>query len=215
MWDIEKMTPEERKQLAIKLAEEEQKAEQRKKQEREEYKILVEETVKKNFPKIKMMSETLSKCKKEIFEEFSDIVKLKTDIYGVKEDQRSHTFTTQEGLSITIGHRVIDAFDDTVHIGIAKVKSYITKLTEGENKKALEEMLDVLLKKNKDGNLKASRVLELERIAGKINDDELTDGVQIIKDAYKPAKSSTFVEAYYKDENGKKVYIPLNIASVE
>lgn len=215
MLDISKMTPEERKQLALQLAEEEQKAEERKKQEREEYKILVEETVRRNFPKIKEMSELLSKIKKEVFDEFSEAVKLKTEIYGVKESQRSHTFTTPEGLSITIGHRIIDAFDDTVHIGISKVKNYITKLTEGENKKALEEMLDVLLKKNKDGNLKASRVLELERIAGKINDDELSDGVQIIKDAYKPAKSSTFVEAYYKDEHGKKVYIPLNIASVE
>ena len=41
------------------------------------------------------------------------------------------------------------------------------------------------------------------------------DGVKIIEAAYKPAKSSTFIEAYYKDEHGKKVSIPLSISSVD
>ena len=44
---------------------------------------------------------------------------------------------------------------------------------------------------------------------------ELKDGVHIIKEAYKPAKSSTFIEAYYKNKQGKKVYLPLSIVNVD
>ena len=35
-----------------------------------------------------------------------------------------------------------------------------------------------------------------------------------LKEAYKPSKSSTYVEAYYKDKTGKMVSVPLSITSV-
>ena len=56
--------------------------------------------------------------------------------------------------------------------------------------------------------------MELEKIAGNIDDPELIEGVQIIKEAWKPQKSKTFIEAYYKDENGNKVNIPLSMTTV-
>ena len=108
---------------------------------------------------------------------------------------------------------MLDSFDDTVHSGIEKVKSYIYKSVQDENSHLLE-IVNLLLKKDKNGNLKASRVMELEKIAGNIDDPELTEGVQIIKEAWKPQKSKTFIEAYYKDENGNKVNIPLSMTTV-
>ena len=156
----------------------------------------------------------LSQVKKAVYEDFKTALEMKAELFGVKENQQTHTFTTAEGLTITIGHRVTDNFDDTVHAGIEKVKGYISKLLQ-EKRAELEELINLLLKKDKNGNLKASRVLELERIAEKINDEELKDGVQIIKEAYKPTKTSTFIEAYYKDEQGKKVYLPLSIVNAE
>ena len=45
--------------------------------------------------------------------------------------------------------------------------------------------------------------------------DSLNLGREIIKEAYKPAKSSTFIEAYYKNKQGKKVYLPLSIVNVD
>ena len=108
---------------------------------------------------------------------------------------------------------MLDSFDDTVHAGIEKVKNYIYKTVQEENTHLLE-IVNLLLKKDKNGNLKASRVMELEKIAGNINDTELSDGVQIIKEAWKPQKSKTFIEAYYKDENGNKINIPLSMTSV-
>ena len=55
-------------------------------------------------------------------------------------------------------------------------------------------MLNLLLKKDKNGNLKASRVLELKKIAKQVGDSEFIDGVKIIEAAYRPNKSSTFIE---------------------
>ena len=214
MVDLNNLTAEQKKALFEEMKREEKEKEERKQQAREDYKNVVADTVTRNFEKLKDLAATLSKVKKSVFEDFETALKLKSELYGVKENQQSHTFTTSEGLSITIGHRVIDNFDDTVHAGIEKVKGYISKVTAGE-KAELEELINLLLKKDKNGNLKASRVLELERIAEKINDEELKDGVQIIKEAYKPAKSSTFIEAYYKDEQGKKVYLPLSIVNAD
>ena len=214
MVDLKNLTTEQKKALFEEIKKEEREKEKRKAEARETYKNLVAETVERNFKKLEGVSEMLSQVKKAVYEDFKTALEMKAELFGVKENQQTHTFTTTEGLTITIGHRVTDNFDDTVHAGIEKVKGYISKVTAGE-KAELEELINLLLKKDKNGNLKASRVLELERIAEKINDEELKDGVQIIKEAYKPTKTSTFIEAYYKDEQGKKVYLPLSIVNAE
>lgn len=214
MVDLKNLTTEQKKALFEEIKKEEREKEKRKAEARETYKNLVAETVERNFKKLEGVSEMLSQVKKAVYEDFKTALEMKAELFGVKENQQTHTFTTAEGLTITIGHRVTDNFDDTVHAGIEKVKGYISKVTAGE-KAELEELINLLLKKDKNGNLKASRVLELERIAEKINDEELKDGVQIIKEAYKPTKTSTFIEAYYKDEQGKKVYLPLSIVNAD
>ncbi|MRJ09468.1 hypothetical protein EDL99_11485, partial [Ornithobacterium rhinotracheale] len=72
-----------------------------------------------------------------------------------------------------------------------------------------------LLKKDAKGNLKASRVLELTKLAEDFNNDNFTDAVNIIRQAYKPQRSAFFVDASYTDAQGKKVNIPLSISSVD
>ena len=116
--NLSNLTEEQRKQLFEQMKEEEKAKEQKKQQIREEYKNLVSETVQRNFEKLKGISEVLSKVKKEVFEDFETALEMKAELYGIKENQQSHTFTTPEGLSITIGHRVTDNFDDTVLNGM-------------------------------------------------------------------------------------------------
>lgn len=43
-----------------------------------------------------------------------------------------------------------------------------------------------LLSKDRKGNLKAQKVLELEKLAVKSGDEDFLDGIKIIKDAYRP-----------------------------
>ena len=212
--NLENMTAEEKEILKKQLLEEEKQKKVERKAKIEAYKNLVDETVINSIDKIKNISAQIMMLKKEVFDDFKSILELKAELYGVKDNQQSHTFTTSDGkISITLGNRMLDSFDDTVHTGIEKVKNYIYRVVQDENSQLLE-IVNLLLKKDKNGNLKASRVMELERIAGNIDDAELSEGVQIIKEAWKPQKSKTFIEAYYKDENGNKINIPLSMTTV-
>jgi hypothetical protein F3_01881 len=212
--NLENMTAEEKEILKKQLLEEEKQKKAERKAKIEAYKNLVDETVINSIDKIKNISAQIMISKKEVFDDFKSIMELKAELYGVKDNQQSHTFTTSDGkISITLGNRMLDSFDDTVHTGIEKVKNYIYRVVQDENSQLLE-IVNLLLKKDKNGNLKASRVMELERIAGNIDDAELSEGVQIIKEAWKPQKSKTFIEAYYKDENGNKINIPLSMTTV-
>lgn len=214
-FDINKLTPEERAELLKTLEADKQEQENNLFEERKSYKSLVEETVKKSFNHLKLASQVLEEAKNEIFENFKNIMELKKELYGFKESQQSHTFTTEDGTSIKIGYRMIDSFDDTVHAGIEKIKTWIFAQAEGDRKTQIEAILNLLLKKDKKGNLKASRVLELRKLADEISDPEFRDGVKIIEDSWKQSRSSTFIEAYYKDENGKDIVLPLSITSVD
>lgn len=212
--DIKNLTAEEKEALRKQFLEEEKSNEAKRKEKIEAYKKLVDETVMSSMKKVKEVSAQIAMTKKEVFDNFKSITELKAELYGVNDKQQSHTFTSSDGkFTITLGHRMLDSFDDTVHSGIEKVKNYIYKSVQDENSHLLE-IVNLLLKKDKNGNLKASRVMELEKIAGSIDDSELTEGVQIIKEAWKPQKSKTFIEAYYKDENGNKVNIPLSMTTV-
>lgn len=214
-FDINKLTPEERMELLQKLEQDKKEQENTLFEDRKQYKVVVEEAVKQSFNHLKLASQVLEEAKIEIFENFKNILELKKELYGFKENQQSHTFTTEDGTSIKIGYRMIDSFDDTVHAGIEKIKDWIYAQAEGDRRAQIEAILNLLLKKDKKGNLKASRVLELRKLADEISDPEFRDGVKIIEDSWKQTKSSTFIEAYYKDENGKDTVLPLSITSVD
>ena len=214
MIDLKNLTEKQKKELLKELEAEKTKEEELKKERRESYKKLVSDVSAETFEKLKKISRDMSLVKKDIFESFKAVVDLKEELYGIKENQQSHTFTdTATGTTITIGRRVVDNYDDTVHAGIAKVKKYIATLTDGQGTD-IEKVLELLLRKDKNGNLKASRVLELDKLAKDIENEDLKDGVRIIKDAYTPQKTAYFIEASYKDETGAKRTLPLSLSSV-
>lgn len=181
---------------------------------REAYKALVDETVPKAVLKLSSLSEQISMAKRDIFKYFEDVLQLKNEAYEIKEKQRSHTFSTDKA-EITIGYRINDGWDDTVTAGIQKVNEFISSLAKDENSAALVDTIFNLLKKDAKGNLKGSRVLELQKLTTKFNDAGFTDGVDIISKAFKPVRSSWFIEAYLSHENGEKTTIPLSMSAAE
>lgn len=187
--------------------------ETQKNEDRNAYKELVEQTVPTAVGKLLKASKMLSETKTETFQLFEDLLNLKHSIYGVKEKQQTHTFSSSEG-EITIGYRINDGWDDTVNTGITKVEKYISSLSKNEETAALVEMVFSLLKKDAKGNLKSNRVLELQKLAAKIKDEEFKDGVNIISNSHKPIRSVWFIEAA-KVNDGTKTNIPLNISSVD
>lgn len=182
--------------------------------DRQAYKELVEQAVPKAIFTLCAASEMISNAKTQAFQFFEDILKLKADVYGIKEKQQSHTFSYKNG-EITIGYRVTDGWDDTVSAGIAKVEKYISSLATNDSTAALVDIVFNLLKKDAKGNLKGSRVLELQKLTKKIDDVEFTDGVNIISESYKPIRSVWYIEANLIDDDGTKTPIPLSASSVD
>lgn len=213
--NLQDLTQEQQEQLKKQIIAEEKEKREKIRKEQEEYKRLVEEAVTRNFERLQKASKELAKVKTEVFNDLSTLIKLKGEIYGVPVDKQfSHTFTDKQGYSVVVGSRIMDSFDDTVHVGIEKIKGYLKTIVTGE-KAIIEDILDTLLKKDKNGNMKANRVLELRKLAEKINNEAFLDGVKIIEDAYKPLKSKIFIDCYYKDpETGEKKYVPLTMTGV-
>lgn len=202
-----------------KLSEQEIKAElarraAAKEDKKKAYKELIPTVLPAVFAKLKEASEALAEVKKFTFEELKALIELKFEAYEVKSDQQSHTFS-DENCSVTIGYNVNAGYDDTVFMGVAKVREFIKAQVKDEATAKLVNQINRLLKINKDGNLDPKRIMELRQMAHEYNDANLIEGVQIIEDAYQPKRSSWYVKASYKNKHGIDVYLPLSIASVD
>jgi hypothetical protein len=214
--DLNKLTPQQRIQLAKELEEAKKAEKQAEKVQRETYKILVSDTVTDVFKPLVGLSKHILNIKKLVFDSFDAIIEMKEEIYGVKQGQQSHTFTdTSSTISVKIGYRVTDGYDDTFSTGIEKVKNYMARLTDTEGAEKFRKILSALLRTDAKGNLKPSRVMELRQYANEEQDEELNDGVRIIEESYKPVKSCQFVEVKFKDDNNKWHSLPLSISAFD
>ena len=179
-----------------------------------EYKNLIPEVLPDVFAKLHELSDFISQVKSEVYKDLKALVELKYDAYDVKSDQQSHTFSDQN-CSITIGYNVNAGYDDTVYMGVAKVREFIKSQVKDEATAKLVNQINRLLKINKDGNLDPKRIMELRQMANEFNDVNFIEGVQIIEDAYQPKRSSWFIKASYKNNAGIEVNLPLSVASAD
>lgn len=186
-----------------------------KENDRKAYKELVVETIPGLIEKATDISKELQNFKKFVYTQLRDIMNTKHDLYAVKDEQQSHTFSDDNGNGIIIGYYVNDDWDDTVNSGIAKINDYIKALAAKEQDKDVIAIVNRLLKRDRKGNLKGSRVLELMSLAEEIESEVFRDGVNIIKNAYRPVRSKFFIKAYRTKEDGAKDYIPLSITTAD
>ena len=212
--DVNALTTEQIADLKKQLDNAEKAKKQKINAERDMYKSIVSDTVLESFKPLVGLSKHILNVKKLIFDNFESVVEMKNEIYGTKESQQSHSFTSLDGsITIKIGHRVTESFDDTLSAGIVKIKTYMVSLAKDTESAALVETIMDLLKKDAKGNLKANRVLELRKLANRVQNEEFSDGIRIIEEAYKPVKSCQFIEVKFKDEHGKEHALPLSISA--
>ena len=212
------MTETERKEfVAYKQQKEEAEKKARIEKEKADYKKTVSELVEELFLRVQQVSKNIGGLKKEVYDTFMTVIDIKKELYNVKEGQNWHTFINEDmSKRITIGRNVTVGYDDTVNEGIQKVKEFITSLAgDDEKTQMLVNTVLRLLSKDKKGNLKPEKVLELEKLAEDYNNEEFTEGVKIIRDAYKPQYTKQFVKAEYKDERGEWQNVPMNIVDCE
>lgn len=214
-FNLENLTPEQMAQLELQLEAKKKADKARKQADRDAYTELVDETVRSVVKRLQNLSSEMAAVKAEVFAAFASIIQTKEELFKVKLDRRSDTFSTRDGqMSIQLGYRTLDAYDDTVDAGIAMVKEYLATQAKDENSAALVDTVMSLLSKNRKGELKASRVLELERLAAKSGSPEFMEGINIIKAAYKPAKSGQFISVTIKNDEGKDENLPLSIGAM-
>ena len=144
---------------------------------------MVDDEVRTTLPVLRELSEQIKTVKNTVFSNFDAILKMKSEVLGLtKDDQRSHTFTTSDSkFRLTLGVNTVDGYRDTVEDGIAMVKNYIQSLAKDETSKALVNAVLRLLSRDGQGNIKASRVLQLRKMAAETGDERFIEGVQIIE----------------------------------
>lgn len=214
--NIEELSKEQKAELRRQLEAEEKAEKARVQQERENYKSIVDGWVEDKVKQLQNVSSIMMDAKADIFATAQTIIDMKNELFNVKSDRKSDTLSTQDGSkTIRIGNRVNEGWDDTVSVGVEKVKAYLRTLAKDENSASLVETVMNLLAKDRKGNLKAQKVLELERLAVKSGDEDFLDGIRIIKDAYRPVPTCQFIEVVIRDENGKEHALPLSMSAIE
>lgn len=189
-------------------------AEEKAKADREMYKQMVDEEIENSIPVLLGISEEIKESKQKVLDNFKAILAMKSDLFKTKmrNDQRSHTFTNSAGdKRITLGVYVTDGYWDTVEDGIAIVKEYIASLANDEKTQALVNMVFRLLSRDAKGTLKASRIVQLRKVAEDTGDARFMEGVRIIEESYQPEVSKQFIRAEMKDRNGMWRPIPLGM----
>lgn len=213
---LESLTPEQKKALLAELRKEEQQKAEATKNERATYKELVNNAVDSMFPVLKNASFQLREAKTKVFDEFQSLIKMKQELYEREESQQSHTFTSTDGkLSITVGYNITDGWDDTVNVGVEKVKEYLASLVTDERSKDLVGLIMKLLVKDGKGNLKANRVLQLKQLADKSGNKEFIDAISIIQDSYKPVRSKEYIRCTIKTDTGEFKNLALSITDAD
>lgn len=189
-------------------------AEEKAKADREMYKQMVDEEIENSIPVLLGISEEIKESKQKVLDNFKAILAMKSDLFKTKmrNDQRSHTFTNSAGdKRITLGVYVTDGYRDTVEDGIAIVKEYIASLANDEKTQALVNMVFRLLSRDAKGTLKASRIVQLRKVAEDTGDARFMEGVRIIEESYQPEVGKQFIRAEMKDRNGMWRPIPLGM----
>ena len=212
------MTAEERAEWEAFKAEKAKKAEaERRRQQREAYAQMVDEELMQAIPELLNLSGEIKTVKDTVFGNFAAIIDMKAELFGTRDGgQYSHTFTNSDSsLRLTLGVNTVDGYRDTVEDGIAMVRGYIESLATDDKTHALVAAVLRLLSRDGQGNLKASRVLQLREIARKSGYPELIEATDIIQSAYRPVDTCQFISVSYKDEKGVKRALPLSLAAME
>ena len=210
--DLKDLTPQQRAALKQELAAQEQADKEAKQNEIATYKTLACQAVDENFPTLVNLAAQMKACKSKVHENFASLIESKSELYGIKDGQQSHSFTNEAGTKrVKIGYNMLDKYDDTAEVGITKVREYVQSLANSPETEQLVGIILDLLAKDSKGTPKASRIVTLKQYAEKSKNKEFIDGVNIIIEAYKPERSKMYIRAEYRDTQGKWIPVPSSI----
>lgn len=122
--DITKMTAAQRAELKAQLEAEERAEKQKREESIAAYKSSVDEFCRSKFSRLQALSEEMRRLKEEVFGDAETLIALKDELFRTKSDRHSNQFTTSDGkITVALGYRTNDGWDDTVNVGVDKVKN--------------------------------------------------------------------------------------------
>lgn len=187
-------------------------AEKQAAEQRKAYRQMVDDEIEASMPVLQALSSDIKDKKNNILDNFKAILEMKNELMMTKDGQFSHTFTNSKGTKrITLGVYTLDNYTDTVENGIAMVREYIESLATDDKTRMLVDSVLRLLSRDAKGTLKASRVMQLRKIANDSGNARFLEGVKIIEESYNPTPSRQFIRAEIKDENGAWKSVPLGM----
>lgn len=187
-------------------------AERQAAEQRKVYRQMVDDEIEASMPVLQALSSDIKDKKSHILDNFKAILEMKNELMMTKDGKFSHTFTNTKGTKrITLGVYTLDNYTDTVENGIAMVREYIQSLATDDKTRMLVDSVLRLLSRDTKGTLKASRVMQLRKIANESGDARFLEGVKIIEESYNPTPSRQFIRAEIKDENGAWKSVPLGM----
>jgi hypothetical protein len=214
--NLNELTTEQRTSLIAQLEAKNKAERERILRDREAYTQSKDEVIRETFRDLSDISDQMLYLKGLIFEKFETVIQVKDDLFRTKSDRMSDTFTTEDGsITIKLGHRINEGWGDTMEVGVSKVKGYLKTLAKDANSADLVDTVMGLLAKDRKGNLKASRVLELEKLAKKSGNEDFIEGINLIRDAYRPSPTCRFIEVKYKGRDGCERSLPLSMSAID
>lgn len=196
-----------------------QEAAEARKAQRATYQQMVDEELAAAVPELRALSEQIKTVKDATFGNFAAVLDIKAEVVGFKEGgQFSHTFTNTDSTQrLTLGVNTVDGWTDMAETGIAMVRRYLEGLANDDKTKALVNAVLTLLSKDRQGNLNASKVLQLQKMAEDSGDEQFIEAVKIIRESYQPTETRRYIRAQYRDETTGNAWrnIPLSITDVD
>lgn len=216
------MTPEQMRQFeAFQKQQAEEARQLRLQATRNVYNELVDGQIEKAVESLMGLSDRIREAKATVLEDFQTLIEMRKELdqnhkvnkKAKSADKKSLVFTHKDGTKrVIIGHYVNDDYLATAETGIEMIKSWIEAQSTDQKSEVLVSMVLDLLATDAKGTLNAQNILKLEKKAHEIGATELIDGVRIIKEAYNPTPSKTFIRCYTRDDktNGWKS-VPLGM----
>uniref|UniRef100_UPI0030158357 DUF3164 family protein n=1 Tax=Bacteroides acidifaciens TaxID=85831 RepID=UPI0030158357 len=196
-----------------------QEAAEARKAQRATYQQMVDDELAAAVPELRALSEQIKTVKDATFGNFAAVLDIKAEVVGFKEGgQFSHTFTNTDSTQrLTLGVNTVDGWTDMAETGIAMVRRYLESLATDDKTQSLVTAVLRLLSKDRQGNLNASKVLQLQKMAEDSKDEQFIEAVKIIRESYQPTATRRYIRAQYRDESTGNAWrnIPLSITDVD
>lgn len=200
---------------AFRKFKEDQEKEKIYKDKMNDYRVLVDKTVRFAYEDLSEISTKMKNLKQRLIDDFSTLIEMKSEIFEVNSGQKSHSFINSDGdIKVTFGYHFKDNYQDTVNEGIELIRESISELGTDENSRLLVDAVMTLISKDKYGGINAQKLLQLRKLSNRIQNEKFTKGVKVIEDSYEITKTKSYIYLEVKGTSGKWNRIPLSLTDV-